>query len=181
MPGMFELVTALGPLVVASAVFASNSRQTKWANAVARRAAAVEDQKFRLALLDRRASALEAIRVASSEFMTRGEATFEAVQRVQEALRVAELVYDQEDETAIRDALADLVRWQTYKRRADAYIEHDNGRYQPTLDQLFAVEDRLITALPELRSRLLAASRVTQVAPIKVPTSRWHLRRKPTI
>lgn len=162
-----ELVASLGSFFVAVAVFFGTRAQTRWSNDVALRSAEVEDQKFRLELLDRRVQAIEKVRVAASGFWIEGAVGQAEVQAVGEALRVADFVFEDEHRTAIADFLKKLWRWQSLNRQMNAYRERRDQaeRYQAVVNEISDFEGELLGGFEPLLNLLKEAARVRAVPP----------------
>ena len=102
----------LGPLAVAIAVFETNRRQARWGNAVAVRTAAVEDQKMRLAMLDRRLVVINHIRHARDQ-LTPTQRSGDPMMAVLDALNEAQLVFEDEQRIDIEKCFQSIVSYQT--------------------------------------------------------------------
>jgi hypothetical protein len=109
---LIDTVGKLGPLSVAVAVYLANKRQNAWASGATVRAANLEDQKMRLALLDRRLTVINHLRVARDKtgFAMTG---MDALGAVLEALREAELVFENEERAAINGLLNRVINFQS--------------------------------------------------------------------
>lgn len=156
----------IAPLAVSLAVYFLTRSQAQFQRVVGMRAALIEDQKLRLALLDRRISAYNGVRIASSEFAMHARLTSESIELLRDALNIAELVYDEEEEAAISSTLGDLFRWQIYNDRADGYGSIGSDREDEARASQYEIEDRLATTLPGLRDRLRDVSRIRQIEPL---------------
>lgn len=167
-----DIIAKLGPMSIAVVVYWANQRQTSWTNDVSQRAAEVEDQKLRLALLDRRLVAIEAVRDATQEFHAHGAATPDVVEKIYQALRVAESVFDDPEEASISACLADLIRWRVQDRAREHWRDRDDNRLQVAVDAMMALEATILIRLETLRVSLRTAARVRQIPMIP---------RKPTI
>ncbi len=164
-----DVLGKLGPLTVAIAVYLANRSQTKWANGLARRTAAVEDQKFRLALLDRRVVALENVQFAVHEFWTAGAARQEGAAKVSEALRIAELVFDDAEKDVVERFLQQIYKWQQLNRRLDRYRDQDDPRFPALCDEIFAFEDTLTDGFVPVLTALREGIRVQSIPPLASP------------
>jgi hypothetical protein len=175
-----DAVGKLGPLAVAIAVYLENRRQARWTKAVSRHAAEVEDQKLRLALLERRAIAIDAVAEAGNEFGMYGRVSTEMVTKVYDALRVAELVFDDDEEAAIRTLLDKLIAWQMANGRQKRWYKSDETKFLAALDEAFDLETVIIEHLNRLPSMLRKASKVSQ-APLAetqpAPRFSWFVRK----
>lgn len=178
-PDWIEITGKLGPLSVALAVYVSTRSQNRWQNRVSARAAAVEDQKLRLAMLERRSQAVEDVRAAAAGFLTEGEATNETTQAMIRAFRAAELVFDKTEERKVDEMLALLHDWQMYNRRVAIYeksrAENSEEKRQAALDELWKVQDRIFNELPALRALLVEATRISLVPALEPPQT-WFQR-----
>ena len=163
---VIDVIGKLGPLAVAIAVFIANRSQTKWANGLAQRAATVEDQKFRLALLDRRMVALEKVTFAVQQFWIEGAAREEAAVAVHDALRIAELVFDDVEKAVVESFLRQIQRWQSLNRRLNSYRDSNDVRFPAICDELFAFEDTLTDGFVPVLTTLREAIRVRTVPPV---------------
>jgi hypothetical protein len=172
---ILDAVGKIGPLAVAVAVYLANKRQTDWTNRIGRRAAEVEDQKLRLALLERRAVAIDAVREATQDFNTHGGVTSEVVTRIYEALKVAELVYDVEQEVQITSCMKLLHQWGFWDRQRARYRDSDDGKLRQAVDKQMDLEDRILDALQRLGRDLRTATKVSVVPQIS-PGERQKLR-----
>ena len=169
-----ELVDGIGkvgPLAVAIAVYLANRRQTDWTNRTSRRAAEVEDQKLRLALLERRAVAIDAVREATQDFATHGGVTNDTVHKIYEALKIAELVYDDDHETEIMECMRGLHRWSFYDRQRLRYRDRDDTKLQEAVDKQMEEEDKISASLQALHESLRLATKVRVVPPLTPPAS----------
>lgn len=164
---IIDTVGKLGPLFVALAVFWATYTHNLWLRRAAVRAAEVEDQKLRLALLERRLSALEALQRAKLEFIAHGDITVEMIEGLNDALYSAGLVFDAPEERATHD-LMDLVnRFQRTHRMIATAQRRDDG---PEADKWITEQDHLMTELlvelPIVIHRLRSATRVLGVPPL---------------
>lgn len=167
-----DAVGKLGPLAVAIAVYLANRRQTVWTNQTGRRAAEVEDQKLRLALLERRAVAIEAVREAAQDFATNGGVTTDTVNRIYEALKIAELVYDDDREAEILACMKKLHMWSFYDRQRLRYRDRDDGKLQEVVDKQMDAEEEISAALQALLEHLRDATKVRMVPQLVAPERR---------
>jgi hypothetical protein len=170
---LIDMIGKLGPLAVAIAVFIANRSQTKWANDLARRTATVEDQKFRLALLDRRMVALEKVSFAVQQFWSEGAARQEAAVAVNDALRIAELVFEDTEKAVVEDFLRKIQKWQSLNRRLNSYRDSGDPRFQATCDEIFGFEDSLTDGFAPVLATLREAIRVRTVPPVNASPS-WR-------
>lgn len=173
-----DTIGKLGPGIIAVLVLFTTRRQNRWQNAIVARAALVEDQKFRLALLERRYEAIEKVRFAVSEFWLQGAMRQEAAQSANEALRIAEMVFDDPEQSAIENFLRQIWQWQSLNRKLNAYRQgfrpDDDARYQQTVDDISRFEDQLLEGFEPLLVRLKEAARVRSVPAIETPPHRWQ-------
>ncbi|GAA3708697.1 hypothetical protein GCM10022268_17510 [Sphingomonas cynarae] len=161
-----DTIGKIGPLAVAVAVFWANNRQTRWTNLVSRRAADIEDQKLRLALLERRLVAIDAVRYASTDFVVAGGATEALANKLRSALAVAEMVYEKAEEQMIRQCIQDLMRWSFFEGRQAAFRDTDQEKYGAAAEAQAEVEGRVFDGLNALALALVEATRINPVPPI---------------
>lgn len=171
-PEWVDIAGKLGPASVALAVCFISWAQNGRVNRVAARAAAVEDQKLRLGLLDRRLAAIDSIRAAEADFGMNGDSAKSVASNLVAALKVAEVVFEQshkdELEAAFRLAyehgvLADrLDRMYSARPRDEAEIDRKTER-------ITDVDEMLSRSLPALRASLLDATRVGLVPHLDDP------------
>lgn len=176
-----DTIGKLGPFAVAFAVFAVNLRQNRWSNALARRSAEVEDQKFRLALIDRRSTAIDSLRAAYFEWLLTGRASKTVAEHLEEALRVARLVFDDNHEAAIDAAYRLVSKWQFHDRQVERWRDTDDARAQQAIDEQMALDEPLGQALYQLELDLREAAKVRAVPPIQSPAtwaSAWRRKRR---
>lgn len=169
LPYWIEIAGRLGPLAVATAVYLSTRAQNRWQNRVTARTAAIEDQKLRLALLDRRMTAIESVREIVGSFWTEGRATQAMVAKAVDALQVVELVYEADAEEAVSGLIKDLQDWQRWDRRTHRYI--DEAKLNEAVDTLVAIEERLMESFPKIVQTLLQSARVNAVPGLPEPVS----------
>lgn len=163
---IIDTIGKLGPFSVAGAVLLVSLRQNRWSNRLAARAAAVEDQKFRLALIERRITAVDALRTANAEFGATGKVTDEVFKPLVDALRVAELVFDEADQEAIEGVLQDAIRWSVHERAVQSFQDRDAARMVDALQKQDQITGRLLDSLPNLQKQLLLSARIRVVPPI---------------
>lgn len=172
-----DAIGKLGPGIIAVLVLFTTRKQNRWQNTIGIRAALVEDQKFRLALLERRNEAIEKVRFAVSEFWVQGAMRQEAAGAAGEALRIAELVFDDPEQAAIEAFLRQIWQWQSFNRKLNAYRDSaragDDTRYQKTVDDISRFEDQLLEGFEPLLLKLREAARVRSVPAIETRAFRW--------
>lgn len=173
-----DTIGKLGPGIIAVLVLFTTRRQNRWQNTIAVRAALVEDQKFRLALLERRNDAIEKVRFAVAEFWVQGSLRQEAAASAGEALRIAELVFDDTERAAIEAFLRQIWQWQSFNRKLNAYRDSartgDDARYQKTVDDISEFEGHLMDGFEPLLVKLKEAARVRSVPAIIVRGPWWQ-------
>ncbi len=171
----------LGPAIIAVIVLGMTLRQNSWQNLLSFRAAQVEDQKVRLALLDRRVMALEKLRSAMWEFWVAEGLRPAASKQAYEALYIAELVFDESDRLAIASFTHGLTKWQSLSQRLMSLgmrPERDEVASRKAMEQLHAFETPFHASFEPLLEQLQAAARIKSVdAPPRPPTMRMVLRR----
>jgi hypothetical protein len=153
----------LAPTLVAAIVLGVTWAQNRWVNRVALRAAAVEDEKMRLTLLERRIEILDTFDDVSDAFWQKGHLDPLTLQRLQRALVAAELTFPAEKQNIaicrshfmhMRDAIAGETRTSDFDRQAE-------------LREISASRlGNLQGALTRLRDQLVAAAIVEPVPPL---------------
>ncbi|MCI4653140.1 hypothetical protein [Sphingomonas aquatilis] len=164
-----DTVGKLGPGLIALLVLLTTRSQNRALNAVTSRAARVEDQKLRLALLDRRLQAVDAVRDAVGHYQISGQPDGEARGKLIDALRVAEVVFSDEDERAIAEIILNSARWSSLNRRLERTRSDDERN--KLIDQLVELDAGFDTMTRTLVERLLTATRVSDVPPLAWPRS----------
>lgn len=163
-----EVVGKLGPASVAAAVFLMNMSQNNWQKRVSARSARVEDEKLRLSLLDRRVKVIEALDDAHQHFHSKGGSSPEMVHGLYEALKIAELVYDDDEERAIQALLKKTVTWGQLDRTRALARHRNDEELQAIVDEMMEVETTIMLELGHIRKELLRATKVRAVPPITV-------------
>ncbi|MDD1450795.1 hypothetical protein NHF48_007240 [Sphingomonas sp. H160509] len=126
-----------------------------------------------MALLDRRLVALENVQFAVNEFWIAGAARQDSAAKVSEALRIAELVFDDKEKAAVERFLQQIYKWQELNRRLDTYRDRGDPRFQAVCDELFAFEDTLTDGFVPVLTTLREAIRVRSIPALAPPTS-WR-------
>lgn len=174
-----DTVGKFGPATVAALVLLTTWAQNRWLNQISRRASQVEDQKFRLALLDRRSEALEKVRFAGTQFWIEGRFDQEGARAVTEALQIAELVFDDAEHVAIADFLKRIWRWQSLDRRLKLYLDRqkpdNDASYTRVVEEISELEEHVPRELDLLFASMKEATRVRSIPPM---TGRLARRRK---
>ena len=173
-----DVIGKLGTLAVALAVFFSARAQNKWNNNVSRRAAAIEDQKLRLSLLDRRSAALEHVTRAVLRYWQGGEIHGDSIEAAAEALSIAELVFDARERDGIRQLLYQTSRWrhlQTRLKMARGRLGSDEERRALQMtEELNQLEGEMLKTFDPLVVMLREATRIGSVATLPAETRpRW--------
>lgn len=159
---LVDTIGKLGPLCVAIAVYIANKRQNKWASSAVVRTANLEDQKMRLALLDKRWAVIRHLRKAHETLlpvMKDGE-TFVAVL---DALREAALVFEDGDRKAIKNCLDAVIGYQ------GSYGLHFTDLAGADLQQGMIAYEACKAAIGLVINRLCDAARVTALEPLAPP------------
>lgn len=168
-----ETAGKLAPAFIALLVLATTRTQNRSINAVSFRAAQVEDQKLRLALLERRLEAIDAIRTAVGHYQATGELTGEARGKLIDALRVAEVVFAEEDEKAISEIILMGWRWSTLNRRLER--RNNDEQRNALIDQLVELDGQFGDKIMKLLPKLIAATRVQDVPPLQLShPNKWN-------
>lgn len=154
------IVSGFGSLGVAAPVYLSSRGFSRRAQEVSERAAAVEDQKFRLALLDRRGVVIDAIYDAAGKFSTNPSDAAETMEKARVALRAAWLVYEPEQQAMIRKLIDDIWEWQRLERRLKTANDKDRS---VKVDELMNKEVEIGPALIDLHKALVDMTRVQEV------------------
>lgn len=162
LPVWIDVAGKLGPVSVAVAVFIATRRQTAWSNAVSARAAAVEDQKLRLALLDRRLAAIKAIEDAQSIDWVEPGREQSVIEKFYSALRVAEVVFAEEDGKDITECLH-LIDLRSHILIKELKGEAITPTDREEISSLNVLIDALVLELPE---KLFAATKVGLIPPL---------------
>ncbi len=162
----------LGPALIALLVLLTTRSQNRALNAVTARAANVEDQKFKLALLDRRLEAVDAIRDAVGHYHSTGMPTGEAQRKLIDALRVAQLVFEDAHEKAISECIMTGLRWRTINARSGR--TKDGDLREKLIDDLIELDETFERLANELLNTLVAATRVCDLPPLRWPSPWWQ-------
>lgn len=166
---LLDVIGKLGPLLVAIAVFQTGRAQTSWANSVQRRASEVEDQKLRLALLERRLIAIDAIRVAAQQFGKKLDATPGIIAQVEQGLETARIVFGPDEEAAIAAVIRDMHDWQGNWHQLERYRETDQTRYAEIGRHIDDVESSIQEQLRAIGASLRSAARISFIPQIDLP------------
>lgn len=155
--------SGLGSLAVAVAVYRATTAQMNWTRLV-------EDQKLRLALLESRKTALDLVRTVIGEFFGAGAFRGEDIARLIDALRIAELVFEDEEEALLSRLIIDAQRWQAWGREQDRYREPagrgkepEQSRFQAAVERQSALEISIVENLRPIVLQLVEATRVRTV------------------
>ena len=163
-PWWVEIAGKLGPASVAAAVFIATVAQNRWTNRVARRAADVEDQKMRLALLEKRIEILNQFDTVYADWALSDEVTPDNTARMRRVITSAELVFPSEI------GQLELCNASLWKRRAlvrHLKTTHRDGDAQEAAIRALLEDDRaMVIAFKTLRERLVAATKVAPVEPL---------------
>ncbi|MEG3178162.1 hypothetical protein U1872_18120 [Sphingomonas sp. RB3P16] len=179
-----DTIGKLGPGIIALLVLFTTRGQNRWQNTISMRAAMVEDQKFRLALLERRNVAIEKVRFAVQNFWIEGALRREVAVATGDALEIAELVFDDAERAAIEAFLQQIWKWQSLDRRItsmqNSRREDDKERYLKTVDEISDLEDSILRTVEPLIKGLREATRVSSIPALSKNPIRlgWPLRRK---
>ncbi|WP_426263014.1 hypothetical protein [Sphingomonas sp. PWP1-2] len=179
-----DTIGKLGPGIIALLVLFTTRGQNRWQDTISMRAAMVEDQKFRLALLERRNVAIDKVRFAVQHFWVEGALRREAATSTGEALEIAELVFDDAERTTIESFLRQIWKWQSLDRRItslqNSRSEEDEERYLKTVDEISDLEDTILRTVEPLIKGLREATRVSSIPALSRNPVRlgWSLRRK---
>lgn len=111
---------SIGSLLVAIAVWRGGYRTATATLELNRRAAAVEDQKLRLQLLQQRVSIIERLREMQAELWTSGTVGDETLHKLRRALLDASLVYDDSERLALEEMEKEVWGWYML----EAKLEH---------------------------------------------------------
>jgi hypothetical protein len=159
---LIDTVGKLGPLSVAIAVYLASKRHNAWTSGAIVRTANLEDQKLRLNLLDRRLTVISHLRVARDKtgpIMLSSD----ALGAVLDALREAELIFEDEDQKAINHCLRSVISYQNrfggiFTELAGAELVQATDAYSFCLNDI----NRVIGQLRE-------AARIRELAPLTAP------------
>lgn len=172
-----DAVGKFATFAVALAVYFSTRAQTRWSNQVSSRAAQVEDQKFRLQLLDRRIEAYQHVQRAIGQFWTEGVFRADAADALRSALGIAQFVFDPADEATIQELLQKVWQWQSSQRRVEAYNDRldpeRQARFETALEEQHALEGDLLGTFNPVLERLRESARVRTIPMLPVPTRKW--------
>jgi hypothetical protein len=131
--------------------------------------------------------ALDAIRDAGGEFMHSGRASAALVGKLRDALRMAELIYEDPEVIAINEVVDMTRRWVTLDTIIEALSKAPGNQEKrmPRLEEQFLIECRIQDAYPDLLKQLVNATRVRAVPPIAPGAVRlrvpyWKSRGHPT-
>jgi hypothetical protein len=156
---LIDTAGKLGPLSIAAAVFVANQRQTKWNSGVVVRNSNLDDQKMRLALMDRRLAVMQHLRSARNEVNPAMKGA-EALAAVLDALREAELIFDDEEQEAIAQCLHAVSSYQTQYGGSFNYLEGSE------MVEALVAYNQCTAHVNALMKRLRDASRISSVAPL---------------
>lgn len=168
-----ETAGKLGPALIAFLLLVTTRAQNRSINAVSLRAAQVEDQKLRLALLERRLEAIDAIREAIAHYQATGQPNSEGRGKLLDALRLAEVVFAEAHERAISDTIKIGWRMSTLNRRLEnPKSEDERGQL---IDELVALDGSFGDKSIKLLQTLIDATRMQDVPPLQLPQSKiWN-------
>ena len=171
----YKALIALGPVCIGAAVFWQSRTQANFTKAMQKRVALVEDQKLRLALLDKRFEASEAISTATSDYMETWEPkeSAEALRRLDRAIMVAQLIFEDgilAQFNSIRALIEEIVeirqRYFEFARSEEAESllmgEYTRGMCR----SLTGPSERLEQELKWLPYSLRDATRVSEIPPL---------------
>lgn len=165
---LIDTIGKLGPLSVAVAVFVANQRHNAWTSGAVIRTANLEDQKMRLALLDRRLAVIEHIRTVRNQLGPSLKGA-DALSAVLDALREAELIFEDDEQKAINACLHVVVGYQNHYGRTFELLTGDELQ-----DGLIA-HQQCLAAINGVLTRLREAARIRVLPPLAAPP-KWHLR-----
>jgi predicted nucleic acid-binding protein len=157
---LLDVTGKLGPLAVAIAVFLTGKRQSRWMNHAAARSASIEDQKLRLALLDRRLKVLDHLREARATLVKPNSS--DALGAVLDALREAELIFEDNEQSQLRECLDIVTRYMS--RYGLRFIDLTGEELAEAVKQYTACSFRIVQVQEQLR----IATRVKDI-PALVP------------
>lgn len=156
---LIDTIGKLGPLAVAIAVFTVNKRQIIWSNRVTVRAASLEDQKFRLALLERRAVVLRHLQEAQVQFAPNAKGV-DTIGPLLDALRECRMVFEDEERSMVNGCLELIMEYQAkFGFRFDRIGESE-------LSLAMAHYQKCLAVINDVMIRLGEAARVRQVLPL---------------
>ncbi len=151
----------IGSASVAAAVFIATLAQNRWVNRVARRSARVEDQKMRLALLERRIAVLDDFDRVRSEWTLTGHVSTTVLDHMQKVVIAAEIVFPEEVER-LMICRQHLFRMRSLDRLLNRENDSDDARNKNVADAI-AHDEVLREALDDLRAALVAEAKVGSV------------------
>lgn len=164
-----ETAGKLGPALIALLLLVTTRAQNRMINAVSLRAAQVEDQKLRLALLERRLEAIDAMRDAVAHYQATGEANRDARGKLIDALRLVEVVFAEEHAKSISETIRIGWRMGTISRRLEKPT-NDEERGQ-LIDEIVELEGSFGDKSLKLIETLIKATRMQDVPPLQLPRS----------
>lgn len=159
---LIDTAGKLGPLSIAAAVYLANKRHNMWTSGAVVRSANLEDQKMRLALLDRRLSVIQHLRTTRDKVGPTSKGS-DALGAVLDALREAELIFEDDAQQAITRCLHTVVSYQTQFGSA---FEHLSGQ---EMIEALAAYNRCMANINAVLKLLGEASRITTLAPLEPP------------
>jgi hypothetical protein len=158
---LIDAIGKLGPASVAAAVFIAALAQNRWVNRVARRSAAVEDQKVGLALLDRRIAVLNDYDEVRASWALTGEVSPQTISKLQRVIVSAELIFPSE----IRE-LEECRKHLLVMRQADRALDRrhrTDAEREQAIEAAIAQDAILANAMDTLRKSLVEAAKVKPV------------------
>lgn len=158
---LLDVTGKLGPLAIAIAVFSTGKRQSRWMNHAAARAASIEDQKLRLALLDRRLKVLDHLRAARSALVKPNST--DALGAVLDALREADLIFEDVEQGHLRECLNIVTGYMT--RYGFRFNELTGHELAAAVRQYSACGLRLV----QIQEQLSQATRINEIPPLVPP------------
>lgn len=159
---VIDTVGKLGPLSVAGAVYIANKRHNRWTSGAVVRTANLEDQKMRLALLDRRLTVIQHLRSARDKVGPTMKGA-DALGAVLDALREAELIFEDDEQQAIKSCLHKVLRYQNQFGNVFEHLDREE------LMEAMEAYSACMTNIGEVLKRLQNASRITALMPLSLP------------
>lgn len=145
-----------GVLAVGAAIYVGQKQIE-----IQRRQTMLAENSIKVALLDRRITCWETIRVAIADLSGGGVENFNDHRKLYEAIKVAEFLFPDEVVKPIRDVSDNVYKAENANRLVDAAARRgDEPARQKALDRLFEIQHSIWDSLPGLADRLIAVSRI---------------------
>ncbi|WP_157013606.1 hypothetical protein [Sphingomonas parapaucimobilis] len=169
MQWLIDTAGKVGPATVALAVLAATIAQNRWNNAVARRSAAVEDQKVRLALLERRLQAIADLDQFRTKLDLRDGIDEDGLQKFNNAMDLAELVFPSAEEHMRNCHSHAFAYEESHLHVVRAAMRGDTERCAQAKQVMDARRRELDVTLSQMREIMITRARMDDVSPLPPP------------